>query len=124
MKTLNSVLSSGVLHEYRRKITETLIYNVDANLHAKTYIGNEGNDMYAEPEFTGKYLDLCMKLYRTYKDEGALQNARKVVDSILKNQRTDGYLGCLPEGKEFLNFGVWNQAFNSTGAYLILSGNR
>lgn len=122
MKALNSVLSSGVLHEYRRKIAETLIYNVDADLHAKTYIGNEGNDMYAEPEFTGKYLDLCMKLYRTYKDERALQNARKVVDSILKNQRTDGYLGCLAEGKEFLNFGVWNQAFTVLGLISYYQG--
>lgn len=122
MKIIKAELSSGILQEYRKKIAETLIYKVDAELHAKTYTGNEENDMYAEPEFTGKYLDLCMKLYRTYHAAEALQNAEKVADSIFTNQRADGYLGCLPEGKEFLNFSVWNQAFTVLGLISYYQG--
>lgn len=112
---LKSELTAGLLYEYRQKVIDNLIYKVDADIHADTYTVRENNDMYAEPEFTGKYLDLCMKMYRTYKNETALENAKKVVDSIVKNQRADGFLGCLPEGKETLNFGVWNQAFTVLG---------
>lgn len=115
MNYFKSELTSGTLYEYRQKIAETLIYKVDAELHADTYAKRENYDMYAEPEFTGKYLDLCMKMYRSYQDERALENAKKVVDSILQNQREDGYLGCLPVGKETLNFGVWNQTFTVLG---------
>ena len=115
MNCFKSELTSGTLYEYRQKIAETLIYKVDAKLHADTYTKRENYDMYAEPEFTGKYLDLCMKMYRSYKEEKALENAKKVVESILRNQREDGYLGCLPVGKETLNFGVWNQTFTVLG---------
>jgi len=115
MRFSKSELTSGMLYEYRQKVIENLIYKVDADVHADTYTVRENYDMYAEPEFTGKYLDLCMKMYRTYKNESALENAKKVVDSIVKNQRADGFLGCLPEGKETLNFGVWNQAFTVLG---------
>lgn len=114
-KTQSSELTSGVLYEYREKVADVLLHKVDADLHADTYTRRDNYDMYAEPEFTGKYLDLCMKLYRSYHDDIALENAKKVVDSILKNQREDGYLGCLPEGKEVLNFGVWNQTFTVLG---------
>ena len=110
-----SELTSGILYEYREKIADTLIHKVEADLHADTYTRRENYDMYAEPEFTGKYLDLCMKLYRTSGDKIILENAKKVVESILHNQRQDGYLGCLPEGKEVLNFGVWNQTFTVLG---------
>lgn len=115
MQFLKSELTSGILYEYRQKVIENLIYEVDADVHADTYTVRENYDMYAEPEFTGKYLDLCMKMYRTYKNETALANAKKVVDSIVKNQRADGFLGCLPDGKETMNFGVWNQAFTVLG---------
>ena len=115
MKYLKSELTCGLLYEYRQKVIENLIYKVDADVHADTYTVRDNYDMYAEPEFTGKYLDLCMKMYRTYKNETALENAKKVVDSIVKNQRADGFVGCLSEGKETLNFGVWNQAFTVLG---------
>lgn len=115
MKYLKSELTSGILCECRQKVMENLIYKVDADVHADTYTVRDNYDMYAEPEFTGKYLDLCMKMYRTYKNETALANAKKVADSIVANQREDGFLGCLPEGKETLNFGVWNQAFTVLG---------
>ena len=118
--------TNGILYEYREKIIENLIYKIDADLHAETYTGNKGSDMYAEPEFTGKYLDLCMKIYRDQKNQRALENAKKVVDSIITNQRADGFLGCLPEGKENLNFGVWNQAFTLLGltSYYLETGDK
>ncbi len=119
---LKSELTAGLLYEYRQKVIENLVYKIDADVHADSYTVRENYDMYAEPEFTGKYLDLCMKLYRTYKNETALANAKKVVDSILKNQRADGFLGCLPEGKETLNFGVWNQAFTVLGLLSYYGG--
>ena len=119
---LKSELTAGLLYEYRQKVIDNLIYKVDADVHADTYTVRENYDMYAEPEFTGKYLDLCMKIYRTYKNETALANAKKVVDSIIKNQRADGFLGCLPEGKETLNFGVWNQAFTVLGLLSYYGG--
>lgn len=122
MKNKKAELYAGILQEYRGKVAETLIYKVDAELHAETYAENEDNDMYAEPEFTGKYLDLCMKLYRDYHSAEALQNAEKVVESIYANQRADGYLGCLPQGKEFLNFSVWNQAFTVLGLLSYYKG--
>ena len=115
MRFLKSELTLGILFEYRQKIINNLIYKIDADVHANTYTVRENDDMYAEPEFTGKYLDLCMKMYRTYKNETALANAKKVVGSIVKNQRADGFLGCLPEGKETVNFSVWNQAFTVLG---------
>lgn len=115
MKPIEAKLTRGVLAEYREKIIHSVLYQVNPYLHAKTYEGNQGNDMYAEPEFTGKYVDICMELYRNTGDEKALENAKIVVGSILKHQRKDGYLGCLPDGKETLNFGVWNQAFTILG---------
>lgn len=119
---LKSELTAGILYEYRQKVIENLIYKVDSDVHADTYTVRDNYDMYAEPEFTGKYLDLCMKIYRTYKTETALANAKKVVDSIVRNQREDGFLGCLPKGKETLNFGVWNQAFTVLGLLSYYNG--
>jgi len=141
---IKSELTKGILYEYRQKVIENLIYKVDADLHAETYIGNKGadlyekpeltamtsslrnwqigSDMYAEPEFTGKYVDLCMKIFRDGKNQIALENAKKVVDSIIRNQRADGFLGCLPKGKETLNFGVWNQAFTLLGLVSYYQG--
>ena len=107
-------LTTGILAENCKKVKETLIYKIDPDVHASTYIGVHADD-YAEPEFTGKYLDLCMKIYRTHKDITALKNAEKVVNSILENQRADGYLGCLPKGKETVLFSVWNQSFTIFG---------
>ena len=115
MSNVKSELTSGMLWEYRNKVVHNLLHNIDAKVHADSYTGCKGNDMYAEPEFTGKYIDLCMKLYRDTGDEKALQNAKIVVDSIVVNQREDGYLGCLLPGKETWNLSIWNEAFTIFG---------
>jgi|GEM_PF-6524432 len=107
-------LDDGILGNYYKKVKNTLINKIDVDTHVMTYVG-EHEKFYAEPEFTGKYLDLCVKLYKQCKEGKALENAKKIVESILKNIRGDGYLGCLEKGGEFANFGVWNQMFTVMG---------
>ena len=114
MNIKRAKLTSGILKGYADKIQNHLVNNIDCKEHAKTYSDFEG-DMYAEPEFTGKYVDLNMKIYRTTKDEKALENAACVVSSIIKNMREDGFCGCLEEGKEAKFFAVWNQMFTIIG---------
>lgn len=107
-------LNGGILGSYYEKIKNTLINKIDVDAHVMTYVG-EHDKFYAEPEFTGKYLDLCVKIYKEHGDEKALKNAKAIVESIVKNIRDDGYLGCLKKGEEFANFGVWNQMFTVMG---------
>ncbi|MBQ8551516.1 MAG: glycoside hydrolase family 127 protein [Clostridia bacterium] len=115
MNDITAELISGTLYEYAKKVEHTLLYTVDPRVHADTYASIEHPDNYAEPEFTGKYLDLCTKIYRTTGNPDALHNANIVADSIIENQREDGYLGCLRRGLEYKNFSVWNQAFTILG---------
>lgn len=110
-----SCLTDGLLYSLQNKVIWHLVYSVSADEHAKSYRVSNENDMYAEPEFTGKYLDLCSEIYRLTENDKALENAQKIVKAITENQRADGYLGCLPKGKELLNFSVWNQAFTILG---------
>ena len=107
-------LTKGVLKENYEKVKVNLIDKIDSTLHAKTYVG-EHEEMYAEPEFTGKYIDISVKAYTEHSEKKALENASQVVQSIQANIREDGYLGCLEKGKEFENFSVWNQAFTIMG---------
>lgn len=107
-------LTSGILKGYADKIQNHLVNNVDCEKHARTYIDFAG-DQYAEPEFTGKYVDLNMKIYRATKNEKALENAAYVVSSIINNMRDDGFCGCLEAGKEAKFFAVWNQMFTIMG---------
>lgn len=119
-----SILTKGTLYEYRQKVIDSIVNKVSLQKHLHTYEGNTGIN-YAEPEFTGKYLDLCMKIYRDLKCEKSLNNGEMVINSIIKNQRTDGYLGCLDNGLEQKAFSIWNQAFTILGlvsAY-ITTGN-
>ena len=115
MQIITSELTSGTLYEYAKKVEHTLLITVDPREHTNTYSQTEHPDNYAEPEFTGKYLDLCSKIYGATGNKTALENAGAVVESIIKNQRSDGYLGCLRSGLEFKNFSVWNQAFTILG---------
>lgn len=107
-------LNGGILGNCYDKILYTLINEINLNEHIKTYEG-EHDEWYAEPEFTGKYLDLCMRIYNEHKEEKALYNAEKIVESILENMREDGYIAGLKKGEEFINFGVWNQTFTIMG---------
>lgn len=117
-----TTLTYGVLGEYRQKVLDTLLNRVDPHLHAETYTGDHGmGARYAEPEFTGKYLDLCAAIYQATGNPIALENAEFVFQSILKNRRSDGYLGCMPKGMEFDGFGVWNQTFTVLGLTSLYS---
>ena len=87
---------------------------IDAGIHVKAYVGVHPQ-MYAESEFAGKYLDTCITFYKNTGDEAFLARAKEVVESILRNQRADGYMGGYEYGEEFGTFGVWNQAFTAYG---------
>ena len=50
--------TEGILYQCFEKVRRHFYDTIDASLHAKTYEG--AHDIhYAEPEFTGKYLDIC-----------------------------------------------------------------
>lgn len=114
MKIYSKKLFSGILGDYYEKVKNVLLYDVDAEQHANIYIG-EHDEWYAEPEFSGKYIDICVKIYEDTGLEIALEHAKKVVDSVIHNMREDGYIGMLKKGDEFLNFSVWNQTFTIFG---------
>ncbi len=108
-------LTYGLLAECRAKVIDALLVKLDAARHADTYRAGGRPYHYAEPEFTGKYLDLVMTVARKSGSEQALENGRAVFESILRNQREDGYLGCLDPGRELDYFSVWNQSFTILG---------
>ena len=62
MKMYSKRLFDGILGDYYEKVKNALLYDVDAEQHANTYIG-EHDEWYAEPEFSGKYIDICVKIY-------------------------------------------------------------
>ena len=103
---------TGLLGEKYRTIREHFLRNVSPEVHAKTYVGL--HDMYyAEPEFTGKYIDLCTQLYRDNPDSPFLDYAARVVASVLENQREDGDVSALESYDSW--FPVWNQVFTIFG---------
>lgn len=110
-----TVLHDGVLKTAYDKVRAHLL-KVDCQKHAATYFGKYG-EMNAEPEFSGKYIDICTQLYRLTGDEAYLQHARVVVDAILARQEKSGSgdLGMLPDGFRWKNFSVWNQTFTVLG---------
>lgn len=123
MKTGVSFLTDGTLYDLRNKVIWNIVYNVSPDEHALSYCVNSNNDMYAEPEFTGKYLDLNAEIYKLTGNDKVLENIGKVIEAIIEKQRSDGYLGCLPKGKELLNFSVWNQAFTILGLVSVYTIN-
>ncbi len=114
MSNIKTKFDGGVLGKCYEKVINALLNIVDVNQHVDTYIG-EKHEWCAEPEFTGKYVDLCVKIYERHGDKKALEHAKMVVDSIIKNMHPDGYTGTLEKGNEFINFSVWNQAFTVFG---------
>lgn len=114
---LQGKLTDGILAEDYRKVIHTLVHTINPEDHVRSFMGKYDENIcnFAEPEFSGKYLDLCCKIYERYQDEKALENAQKVVNSILEYMDQDGYIGCLIKGHEFHAFGVWNQMFTIMG---------
>ena len=114
MEKIYSRLNGGVLFERTEKVRSNFYEKIDENIHAATYEG-EHELKYAEPEFTGKFMDICAKFYSREGDERALKKGMAVVESIKKNIRADGYLGMLGEGNELKMFSVWNHSFTLYG---------
>ena len=107
-------LCGGVLGACFQKVRQNFYEKIDETVHAATYAG-EHELKYAEPEFTGKFMDICACYYEREGDVRALRKGMAVVDSIERHIRADGYLGCLGEGNEYKMFSVWNQAFTLYG---------
>ena len=114
MNPAYSRLTSGILYDRFEKVRANFYDKIDENIHAATYEG-EHELKYAEPEFTGKFMDICARYYEREGDVRALKKGMAVVDSIEKNIRADGYLGMLGEGNEYERFSVWNHAFTLYG---------
>ncbi len=113
-KKTQSTLLSGLLGDCFAKVRDNFYQKIDEQVHAATYEGDH-ELKYAEPEFTGKFMDICARCYERDGDARALRKGMAVVDSIERNIRVDGYLGCLGEGNELQLFSVWNQAFSLYG---------
>ncbi len=109
-----TTLSDGIVGRYYEILKKNFYEKIDVEKHANTYVAPK-DEKCAEPEFTGKFIDVCTHYANSDRNENALQKAKVVIDSILKNQREDGYLGCLEAGKELEYFSVWNQAFTLLG---------
>lgn len=104
----------GLLGGYYDKIYKNFFCNTDANRHADAYVGKH-EKWYAEPEFAGKYMDICTAYYETKNDKAALSKARRVMRSVIKNQRADGYLDLYKEEEAPGVFYIWNQTFTLLG---------
>lgn len=107
-------ISHGILFECFEKVRKNFYERIDERKHAAVYAGIF-DESYAEPEFTGKFLDICAYYYESEGDQRALQKGMAVIESIRANQRADGYLGCLAPGKERLAFSFWNHSFTLYG---------
>ena len=104
-----SVLGRRLENTYRN-----LFLRQDPAALAAAYCGTHDLS-FAEPEFAGKYLDICAAYHRNRGDGAPMENAARVVEGILQGQREDGYLGGYAPGNEYASFSVWNQAFTCFG---------
>ncbi len=128
MSTLT--LHGGRLGEMYETVTRAFLDKIDPAIHINAYVG-EHSGGFAETEFAGKYLDTCVNyakylraVGRISESDKALDHAKAVVNSIILNQRDDGYIGGLSAGGEANAFSVWNQAFTMLGlvSYAELTG--
>lgn len=109
-----SSLTGGILADCYAKIRRNFYEAIDEKEHKKVYYGKHPLT-YAEPEFSGKYLDICTRYYEIEGDENALKKALTVVDGIAENQREDGHITSYEDGNELKWFGIWNHAFTLYG---------
>lgn len=114
----------GELGKFYRAIYENFFKKVDVRHHVEAYRGIH-DKLFAEPEFAGKFMDICATYYETTGDESALKKAEEVLVSVAENQREDGYLGTYARADELEMFSLWNQAFTMLGLLRIYetSGN-
>jgi DUF1680 family protein len=108
-------LSGGVLADRCRKNIANLFMGIQVEGLARVYAETHGS-WYAEPEFCGHYLDTAAQVHGTTGSDEVLERARHLVESILANQRADGYLGTYERGLEFDGtFSVWNETLTVKG---------
>lgn len=107
-----ATLTEGLLADRYQKVREHFMKNVSPELHASAYVGVR-DKTWAGPEFAGKYLDICSQFYRNVPEAVFLDNAKRVIGSILKEQRPDGDLSAVDFSDAW--FWVWNQAFTLYG---------
>ena len=117
--------TTSALGRLYARATKHFLHGIDPQIHANAYIG-EHDSHFAESEFAGKYLAVCCKYAQQMRAPEAYEHARLVAESIMKNQRADGYIGGLAAGMETHAFSVWNQAFTLYGLleFYALSGDK
>ncbi len=108
-------LENGLLSNVYIGCFDHMINGIDPKIHEKAYVGEHNFIGFAESEFAGKYMDICVQFYKYTKDERILAYAVGVANSVVENQREDGYIGGYVKGKEWGEFSVWNQAFTVFG---------
>lgn len=109
-----SVITGGLLADRCTKNLNNLFLKIDNQRMADIFT-EEHKIWFAEPEFAGKYLDTAARLFQTTLNPDILVRAKKIADSMIENQREDGYLGTYFKGLEFENFSVWNQSYVTMG---------
>lgn len=114
MRAGRARLTGGFLKEAYDKVRENFYHRIDPAVHATVYSGTH-DVTYAEPEFTGKYLDLCARAFEEDGDAEVLRRARRVAENIVENQREDGHITSYERGKETEWFSFWNQSFTVYG---------
>ena len=107
-------LTNGILKNCYEKCIAVFERVIDCNMHINAYVGEHENG-FAESEFAGKYLDCCVNFYKHTKSEILLDHAKNLVNGILANQHSNGYLGGYAKENEWITFSVWNQAFTVYG---------
>ncbi len=108
-------LTGGALAERCQRNVDNLLMCIDAGELAGVYAERHG-PWYAEPEFCGHYLDTAAQVFASTAEAEVMRRAAQVVDSIVRNQREDGYLGTYERGLEFDGtFSVWNETFTVKG---------
>ncbi len=116
-------IPGGLLGNIYDRVSEHFLHGIDPAPHAEAYVG-EHPFTFAESEFAGKYMAICMTYAarRTVSEADAARmrsHAMTVAESVMKNQRADGYIGGLTKENELDWFGVWNQAFTLLGLLAI-----
>ena len=117
MAAMSSVMlteTSSALGRLYADATRYFIEEISPAAHAAAYVGEHGSG-FAETEFAGKYMDVCVRYARTTGSGRALEAARTVARAVSANQRADGYIGGMERGRETDDFSIWNQAFTLLG---------
>lgn len=115
---MKKIAVGGELGTFYQNVYENFFKKVDVRKHAEAYRGIH-DKLYAEPEFSGKFMEICATYYETRQDELALKKAEQVLRGVRENQREDGYLGTYAAEEELEMFSIWNQAFTMLGLIRI-----